>query len=706
MSVFLLLVCSQSSLAQTRYLCQYDAADNLLLSAPAAGGLQGLSPIVHDAPSGKVLRAGDKAFTYDAWGRVKTVSLVNGSGGGGGDEPPVGGGGGGNNTLLVSYEYDALGRRFSATSANDVRYFDWANRLTSMTSGSGTLTADHDANGNMTRLGSDYLGWNVRGQLASMTSGGQSSTFGYDLYNRRISKSVSGNSPRSYKWSGWRSHGGTGSGVFAKTTGVDNHASLGGNATITDHLGSVVTLLNNAGAPAQQNSFDPFGQTISSTNSNGFGGQNYGFTGLEHDESGLVYARNRYYSPGLGRFISEDPIGFGGGSNFYAYCGNDPINFTDPLGLSRVNIPGFGEFEFDTETVGNGLATGTHGLASGMTLGLYDGGSYRCELGFNEAFVGGAVATGAMGGMAATAEGAAFAYSAYSAGARMGAGLGARFGASAAGRALGAAGAALGLRRGGCFVAGTAVTLGNGEHVAIETVKKGDTLQARDADTGKLEARVVNRTSKVTSYELVTIEIADAASGKVVDTITGTPNHPFYVPSKGWVPLGQLGIGTSLVTRAGPSGGFLVVKSNRRESRPEGVSVYNFEVDGFHTYFVGTTNGGIWVHNGPPCPKLSDPLPNNLGSKRLEPIRNAYEDIKLGRGTPRTNPNGSQKTFGAGELRRNGRGRNVWEGSKEWDVPGTDHRILERQDGRLGYVIEHDYANPRLFPSPWYPDGG
>ncbi|WP_395138601.1 RHS repeat-associated core domain-containing protein, partial [Armatimonas sp.] len=153
-------------------------------------------------------------------------------------------------------------------------------------------------------------------------------------------------------------HGGTGSGVFAKTTGVDNHASLGGNATITDHLGSVITLLNNAGQVAQSNSFDPFGQTISSTNSNGFGGQPYGFTGLEHDESGLVYARNRYYSPGLGRFISEDPIGFGGGSNFYAYCGNDPINFTDPLGLSRVNIPGFGEFEFDTETVGNGLATG------------------------------------------------------------------------------------------------------------------------------------------------------------------------------------------------------------------------------------------------------------------------------------------------------------------------------------------------------------
>ena len=124
LSVFLLVVCPQSSFAKPLNLCEYDA-DNLLLSAPAAGGLQGLSPIVHDAPSGKVLRAGDKAFTYDAWGRVKTVSLVSGSGGGGECPPPGPPGSGGNNTLLVSYEYDALGRRFSATSANDVRYFDY-----------------------------------------------------------------------------------------------------------------------------------------------------------------------------------------------------------------------------------------------------------------------------------------------------------------------------------------------------------------------------------------------------------------------------------------------------------------------------------------------------------------------------------------------------------------------------------------------------
>ena len=50
--------------------------------------------------------------------------------------------------------------------------------------------------------------------------------------------------------------------------------------------------------------------------------------------SGLIYLRARYYDPSIGRFISEDPIRSNkGGGNWYTYCANNPVRFTDPSGL-------------------------------------------------------------------------------------------------------------------------------------------------------------------------------------------------------------------------------------------------------------------------------------------------------------------------------------------------------------------------------------
>jgi uncharacterized protein RhaS with RHS repeats len=51
--------------------------------------------------------------------------------------------------------------------------------------------------------------------------------------------------------------------------------------------------------------------------------------------SGASYYRARYYDPSAGRFISEDPTQFDGGTNFYAYVQNSPIDLTDPLGLAQ-----------------------------------------------------------------------------------------------------------------------------------------------------------------------------------------------------------------------------------------------------------------------------------------------------------------------------------------------------------------------------------
>jgi RHS repeat-associated protein len=58
----------------------------------------------------------------------------------------------------------------------------------------------------------------------------------------------------------------------------------------------------------------------------GSGYGNKAFTGREYDpETGLYYYRARYYDPKIGRFVSQDPIGFLGGNNFYAYVENNPV---------------------------------------------------------------------------------------------------------------------------------------------------------------------------------------------------------------------------------------------------------------------------------------------------------------------------------------------------------------------------------------------
>jgi RHS repeat-associated protein len=50
-------------------------------------------------------------------------------------------------------------------------------------------------------------------------------------------------------------------------------------------------------------------------------------------DTGLYLARNRYYDSGLSTWINRDPIGYKGGMNLYEYCGDNPINATDPTGF-------------------------------------------------------------------------------------------------------------------------------------------------------------------------------------------------------------------------------------------------------------------------------------------------------------------------------------------------------------------------------------
>jgi len=121
---------------------------------------------------------------------------------------------------------------------------------------------------------------------------------------------------------------------YARTQNIDEPlAMLRSGATSyyhADGLGSITSLSNSAGSIANTYTYDSFGKLTASTRSlvNPFQ-----YTARESDtETGLYYYRARYYDSNVGRFASEDPIGFKSDLNLYRYVRNKPINFRDPSG--------------------------------------------------------------------------------------------------------------------------------------------------------------------------------------------------------------------------------------------------------------------------------------------------------------------------------------------------------------------------------------
>ena len=295
----------------------------------------------------------------------------------------------------------------------------------------------------------------------------------------------------------------------------------------------------------------------------------------------LVLLGHRYYDPGAGRFLNRDPLGMEGGVNVYAYCTNNPVNRTDPLGLWEVSVGGF---TFSGDVVSDGLKTGLAAVANQFSGGLV-GGGYRNHVGFD-----GAKHCAQIADAAITATGVVGLAKkiAVKVAARTSAKLAAEAGVCSAGK-VSLLTKLLRLRT-LCFAVGTPIQMADGAVKPIEQVKVGDLVMSRDPYTGMTTAKQVTQTSAHTADATLTLTFSN---GEAIQT---TPTHPFYVLGRGFVQANQLGIGTSIVTRAGPAA-TLTARTNHTGS----VRVYNFEVADFHTYFVGKSDGGLWVHNSGGC---------------------------------------------------------------------------------------------------------
>lgn len=269
-----------------------------------------------------------RSYGYDATDRLTSASYTN----------PV--------QPNENYAYDAIGNRTSSQLSGSYGYQPF-NRLTNTS----TASYSYDSNGNLiskTESGetTQYV-WGFESRLKQVTlPNGTTVIYKYDALGRRIQRARIGGISTNFVYDGQdvvkdlNSDGSTvdhlnGPGIDNKLRLTDSRlAATGPLYFLQDHLGSTTALTNSQGVAVLQTSYDSFGNPSAGGNLT-----RYTYTGREFDsDTGLYYYRARWYDPRVGRFISEDPIGFAGGVNAYDYANSSPVNAIDPLGLSSILV--------------------------------------------------------------------------------------------------------------------------------------------------------------------------------------------------------------------------------------------------------------------------------------------------------------------------------------------------------------------------------
>lgn len=124
----------------------------------------------------------------------------------------------------------------------------------------------------------------------------------------------------------------------------------------SDILGSPIMETNSSGTVTSRSHYKPFGEALEGMK------KGVGYTGHLNDKDlKLTYMQARYYDPVIGRFYSNDPLGFRDVHSFnrYAYANNNPYKYTDPDGNNPKLIA-----DFALNVAINYATTGSPGLAS------------------------------------------------------------------------------------------------------------------------------------------------------------------------------------------------------------------------------------------------------------------------------------------------------------------------------------------------------
>lgn len=360
--------------------------------------------------------------------------------------------------------------------------------------------------------------------------------------------------------------------------GYDDHGSV---RYLTDTNGDVIATYD----------YDSFGELIQESGSIP---NNYLYAGEQFDHDlGLYYLRARYLNPGTGRFWTRDP--FEGyldepySLNGYLYANADPMNNWDPSGYATLGETMQALWIRARTTIARlqpHFRKAKNAFCRVIRVAVQAQEAYNTVQGARElAAIG--IAAGS-GGVSFNEMAALVVQEAFDLRGLDDARL-RRFDLQEVLDTLDTP----------CFAAGTLVATEHGLR-PIEALEIGDRVWALGQATARDGLKPVTRiiSSKTTNIILLTVE------DTVIET---TSEHPFWVLNKGWILASDLVVGDGIRNR---NGDVLTIQKQRTLHAP--TIVFNFEVDEFHTYFVGTQE--ILVHN----PRRTPP-----------PFRGgAYEDLE------------------------------------------------------------------------------
>lgn len=277
-----------------------------------------------------------------------------------------------NGSRIVDFSYDKLNRLINAKYPEGYEkytYDNLGNRLSKETT-SALIKYEYDKNNRLIKTDDTQFFYDARGHLIKKVTPNKVAQYTYDIHDnliayqdekydvrytydsegRRTSKSINGekifyiNDARSSVTQVLIEVGkekGTKIFYIYGLSRLNQMSSKGSHSYLYDYPDrNIIALVDGRECLCNRYDYEAFGLL---KNSHSTIPNNFTYAGeVYEEETGLIFLRNRYYDPEMGRFISADPslgeLTNPQSFNPYAYAGNNPVNFIDPLGLRSARF--------------------------------------------------------------------------------------------------------------------------------------------------------------------------------------------------------------------------------------------------------------------------------------------------------------------------------------------------------------------------------